>query len=34
VAAKTGASAGNRTQINGFGGHYTIHCATLANLLK
>src|SRR3954467_2052495 len=26
----TGASAGSRTRINGFGGHYTIHCATLA----
>ena len=28
--AKAGASAGSRTRINGFGGHYTIHCATLA----
>lgn len=26
-----GASAGSRTRINGFGGHYTIHCATLAS---
>jgi hypothetical protein len=25
-----GANAGSRTRINGFGGHYTIHCATLA----
>jgi hypothetical protein len=28
--AKAGASAGSRTRIDGFGGHYTIHCATLA----
>ena len=27
---RTGANAGSRTRINGFGGHYTIHCATLA----
>jgi hypothetical protein len=25
-----GANAGSRTRINGFGGHYTIHCATFA----
>jgi hypothetical protein len=28
--SKIGASAGSRTRIDGFGGHYTIHCATLA----
>lgn len=31
TSVKRGASAGSRTRINGFGGHYTIHCATLAN---
>ena len=25
-----GAGAGSRTRINGFGGRYTIHCATPA----
>src|SRR5688500_1492902 len=29
-ALTSGANAGSRTRINGFGGHYTIHCATFA----
>ena len=27
---RSGANAGTRTRINGFGGHHTIHCATFA----
>jgi hypothetical protein len=34
LAGESGASAGSRTRINGFGGHYTIHCATLAKVVR
>ena len=30
ITAVSGASAGSRTRINGFGDRYTIHCATPA----